>query len=193
MGSNSDWDLEQCVENVHEAAAELSDISGISRISIVGMRLGATIAYLASCKKLALDALVLWEPVVRGDEYVEQLCQRDLGKRLLGLLSRRRPAERTELCGFSWTSRMEQQMKAVNLFEEVIPAAARIGIVTSWPTAEHQHLHAHLVSRGAEASVHRTKDTGGSSLDEIIFRETAFLSSEALSAILTLVRHEGSP
>ena len=54
------------------AAQELRDLSGVPRISVVGLRLGAAIA-LSTAGQIKPSRLVLWDPVLDGSAYVGDL------------------------------------------------------------------------------------------------------------------------
>ena len=70
--------LEEWEADIETALEELVDISGVSRPSLLGLRLGASIAAaVAGRRRQRLDALVMWDPVVSGDEYVAELRQID--------------------------------------------------------------------------------------------------------------------
>jgi pimeloyl-ACP methyl ester carboxylesterase len=60
------------VASVGHAVAEVRR-TGASRVIVVGMRMGATIAYVAAARgDLALDELVLWDPCVSGRGYLRE-------------------------------------------------------------------------------------------------------------------------
>lgn len=70
-----------------EAAIEaLQDIAGTSRIVLIGLRLGANIALNVALRhKSAVEALVLWDPIISGDHYVAALqAGSDVGDDVLG-------------------------------------------------------------------------------------------------------------
>jgi pimeloyl-ACP methyl ester carboxylesterase len=73
-GSFDDPDLDRLwVESV-TAAADLLRSCGLSSISLVGMRLGATIASVAAVEDhLDLSMLVLWDPCESGRAYLREL------------------------------------------------------------------------------------------------------------------------
>jgi uncharacterized protein len=66
--------LERWIDDVFTATEELSDTAGVQRVAWVGLRLGATTIALASARRPAmLSDLVLWDPVVDGRAYLEEL------------------------------------------------------------------------------------------------------------------------
>jgi len=69
--------LEQWEQDIGTAMEELQDMSGANRVSLVGLRLGATLAArVAQQQKVA--RLILWEPVVDGKAYLQDRIETDL-------------------------------------------------------------------------------------------------------------------
>ena len=71
-GNTDQCALEQWLQDIETAIFELKDLSASSKISIVGLRLGATLAALAS-QRANINKLVLWDPVVRGQVYIQNM------------------------------------------------------------------------------------------------------------------------
>src|SRR5207248_357876 len=71
-GSDEDPDrVATWLANIRDAQAWLTRQLGCKRISVVGLRLGATLAaHAASAEEI--DGLVLWAPVVKGRRYVRE-------------------------------------------------------------------------------------------------------------------------
>ena len=58
-------------EDTRTAAAYLRHVTEISRLSLIGIRLGATIA--ATSKVPDVDQLILWAPITEGADFLQQL------------------------------------------------------------------------------------------------------------------------
>jgi pimeloyl-ACP methyl ester carboxylesterase len=65
--------LERWIDDVMIASDELTDSAGVQDVAWVGLRFGGTIAALASAQRVQPKALVLWDPVVDGLAYLEEL------------------------------------------------------------------------------------------------------------------------
>jgi pimeloyl-ACP methyl ester carboxylesterase len=73
-GDAEDVTLSGGRDDIQAAVQELQDTTGVSRISLIGLRLGATmVAQVARSCSEQLDRLVLWEPIVSGAAYVREL------------------------------------------------------------------------------------------------------------------------
>jgi pimeloyl-ACP methyl ester carboxylesterase len=66
--------LETWIDDLAAAAAHLRHVSGVSRVALLGLRLGASLAALA-CARGGVQArhLLLWDPVVEGAHYLREL------------------------------------------------------------------------------------------------------------------------
>jgi pimeloyl-ACP methyl ester carboxylesterase len=106
--------------DIATACKELNALSRARSLCVVGLGLGATLAVQAA-SLASLDQLVLWEPVVSGTRYLDQL----------DLLDRRLRVARLDLTSMR------------------VPAGTSVGVVaaTSWrdlPTLKNQFPSAHL-------------------------------------------------
>ncbi len=64
--------LERWTQDAKSAAQELKDATGLRKLSVVGLRMGAALAALAA-PKIKPNVMVFWDPVVDGGRYVQQL------------------------------------------------------------------------------------------------------------------------
>jgi uncharacterized protein len=73
-GEVSQTDLECCESNVEAAMEAVRDMAGVSQVALVGLRVGANVAARAALRfPDQVAALVLWDPIVSGEEYVSAL------------------------------------------------------------------------------------------------------------------------
>src|SRR5215469_6794225 len=63
------------VEDVGQAIRELRARSGAETISLVGLRLGATVAMLHAAESGPVDSLVLWSPYVCGAGFLSEVTK----------------------------------------------------------------------------------------------------------------------
>ncbi|WP_460571104.1 hypothetical protein [Humibacter soli] len=59
------------ITSIEHAVSEVRR-AGVDHVSVVGMRLGATIAYAAAARGLDLEDLVLWDPCVSGRAFLRE-------------------------------------------------------------------------------------------------------------------------
>lgn len=68
---------DQWVANVGQAIDELRELTGVSAVSVVGLRLGALLASQACAGREDIERLVLWDPISSGESYEAEL-QREI-------------------------------------------------------------------------------------------------------------------
>lgn len=82
QGRFEDFTAEDQVEDLLAARQELVRRSGVPCQGLCGLRLGATLAAVAAARAGLDAALVLWEPVVRGDRYMDDLLRGVMAKEM---------------------------------------------------------------------------------------------------------------
>lgn len=75
MGASEDVSIAGWIADIGTAAEQLLSTSGAKKLVAVGLRLGGTLAALATSRGgLRLRHLVLWDPVVDGSGYLRELA-----------------------------------------------------------------------------------------------------------------------
>ncbi len=73
-GDIADYGVDAWIADIEAAADELRRESGVSRIVLVGLRFGATLAALCAQRgRLRAAHVLLWDPVVDGAQYLREL------------------------------------------------------------------------------------------------------------------------
>lgn len=88
--------LDDWLSDVADVVEELKKSEAVSSIALGGLRFGASLALLAAQRIESVSALILWDPVIDGKHYVEEL--RRLHGRMLKDLERFARARRSEEC-----------------------------------------------------------------------------------------------
>jgi pimeloyl-ACP methyl ester carboxylesterase len=133
-GDGIDGDLDQWRRDVAAALEECRTRWGHTRIAAVGLRLGATLAVLAAQDAGLLDALVLWEPVVSGRAYLDDLEARHRAfRRTLpqGGPESAAPAGWAELAGFLYSPRLLAQLAQLDLQAATVAARRTLVLETT--------------------------------------------------------------
>ncbi|MGB0496339.1 MAG: non-ribosomal peptide synthetase, partial [Kangiellaceae bacterium] len=117
LGYDSDACVERWQDDIFQASEFLKSKSNHTEISIVGLRFGASLAALSKVENI--DKLVLWEPIIDGNEYVNELFRKY--ENTLEDLNyiRKKPAraKKGELIGFGFSESLERSIRNINLFE----------------------------------------------------------------------------
>lgn len=159
-GEGEDGRFEIWVENVVEAAAELKAISSARSVSVVGMRLGAAIALAACEANLKARTLVLWEPVVTGIEYLNELEELDKRRHLWLLHGYREPEATPELLGFTMPDGLRRSLLAFDACARPAPQVERVAIVAESEQQPYDRLRESLAGRGIPTVTSVVKDDG---------------------------------
>jgi alpha-beta hydrolase superfamily lysophospholipase len=125
-GEASDATLIRWRADLSAAIDEVKRRSGARKVSLAGMRLGGTLACLESPTRSDLDVVVLWEPILRGSFYLQQL--RGVERAWMSDVSRRSSNGGSDpnrhLAG-TITAKMESEIAAVDLTTAPLPRATR--------------------------------------------------------------------
>lgn len=146
VGDSSGVDAEATMSawlgDVCAAIDELKDTAGVANVSVVGIRLGASLAYLATQARTDIDQVVLWDPVVKGSDYVAELIgvsetpQRNAAAAARG--------ETIGVGAFALTASLRRDVEAIDLCAIDKHAAKRLFLVTSEERPEYPRLRDHL-------------------------------------------------
>jgi hypothetical protein len=122
------------------------------------MRLGAAFGAIASSRGVALEDLILWEPVIRGERYLDELESLDASMRLRLL----HPPERLheELAGFTFPRRIRQSVARIDLAALDPVHARRVLVLASSTDADTARLRDGLSRGGTTVQVNATNATG---------------------------------
>ena len=122
--------IDRWLADIQAAFQELVDNSGVRQVAAVGLRLGATLACAAG-REIPLQHLILWDPVLDGRKYVENM------RRMQGRLKTDWPSAPTctpgaafeDLLGYHYPAQLIEQLNALNLSVEALPKVERLSLV----------------------------------------------------------------
>ncbi len=115
--------VESAVRDIGIAADHLRATSGVQKISLVGLRFGATLAMLAGARGAPRPYhLLMWDPVVDGGAYLRELgaqhqtyMRAELGPRWRDRLRVRADGSPHETLGVSISDTLAAEMSAIDL------------------------------------------------------------------------------
>jgi pimeloyl-ACP methyl ester carboxylesterase len=159
-GSAAVW-----VDNIREAASELRDIASVREISIVGMRLGATLATRAAGEGLSVRNLVLWDPAVDGKSHVREL--RRLERVKYGLTRQGPRITPHELLGYPFPAERKADLEQLAIATRL--SAQRVRIFVSEDRPEYRQLVRTVQDRaGNPPSYELVPDETRTGLEEVL-------------------------
>lgn len=151
-GSSEDFGVDDWLDDIVAAAAELRRESGSAHLVLVGLRLGATLAALATVRReLRARHLVLWDPVTDGAAYLRELASAhrqymdaEMGAAgWHGELRMHADGTPAEALGMEITPALAAALGNADLAREV-PRAEHLTVVSSRPTPELARWRAQL-------------------------------------------------
>jgi len=147
-GASDEVDVEQWRNDIVTAIGQARSIDGISSVSLIGLRLGATLATLVAAERDDIDQLVLWDPILDGNRCLEE----QVGDHRSWLKSRsemgwdppRQDDEYSQALGFPITNKMRTTLEQVDLTRLTERPARSILVVEAGESEATKRLVAHL-------------------------------------------------
>ena len=142
------------VEDISLAIDQLLALSGLERVVLVGLRLGATLASLAAVGHDKLTRIVLWDPIVNGDDYLDEILEwhrRNLWY-YLGDVEQHSSQHDLEVLGFAISDTMRDELEQVNLLTLDWKASETVMLVERQSSAMTDRLRAHLEGVGVDVN-----------------------------------------
>lgn len=151
-GESDEGDIDQWMSDVVTAIEQARLTHGLAKVSLIGLRLGATLATLVSSQRDDIDQLVLWDPILDGRGYLEEQSA----------THRAWLARRTELCwepskqddevpqvlGFPLTNRIRKTLEEIDLLRLSKRPARNVLIIRADENQDARLLEAHLRELG---------------------------------------------
>jgi pimeloyl-ACP methyl ester carboxylesterase len=131
-GEAEDTRVPQCLADIETAIEELKDLSTVRRVSLVGLRLGATLAAMVTTRRRDIDRLVALDPIDDGSTYVSRL--RSLHERWIDTRPWSRPTGHNtlpEVIGFPFPDELEQQLERLAPGGLTRSLARRVSVIVS--------------------------------------------------------------
>jgi pimeloyl-ACP methyl ester carboxylesterase len=146
-GEARDCTVAGWLDDMEAAIEELQRLSGNPRVVLVGLRFGATLAALCAQREhLRVAQLVLWDPVVRGDHYLQELAEMHLAYLKEELGQRADPHRNdggkrfpTEALGMPISDSLAAQMAGIDI-ALTLPRTRHTTVISSRPSADMERL-----------------------------------------------------
>ncbi|MEQ9320406.1 MAG: hypothetical protein RIF41_14670 [Polyangiaceae bacterium] len=187
--------LARWVADVGDAADELKDTSGVAKVSFTGLRLGASLALLAASGRRDLDRVALWDPIVNGRAYLDDLQRIHEIYLAAEFPPTGPPLDRAgftphEIMGFPLPPELRAELEALDLTTQELKKVRRVTLVVSTKSPQYDALADHLTAQGAEVSVEHVPVGVNWNSDETM--ETSLVPTEAIDAVTAALTPRGS-
>lgn len=124
-GESEEGGLDEWEADIESALDEIADTVGTRQPVLIGMRLGASLALKVAMKRPhGVSALVLWDPIFSGRQYLEELHSSSRPDR--GSIDGAAIAKSAKhVDGFPLTERLETGLRALDLFSMINDLSVR--------------------------------------------------------------------
>lgn len=126
--------IHQWQEDVVNAIEEALALGNRERASIIGLRLGATLGCMVGCRHPAVTEAALWDPVVTGPQYLEELAQQHGAAPAAG------PDYPDEVLGFPLSAPLRDEIGGLNLASADVSSLRRVLLIHNADSADHDAL-----------------------------------------------------
>jgi len=193
-GESGDWDVERCTADIGTAMDEIKASRGLTSVGLVGLRLGASLAARTAARRGGVPFVVLWEPIVEGGSYLQEL--RDLQKRWVDFEVELRPGARKlaterEVLGHPLSENLAASLSSVDLRTGPGRVADRILIVDEGACSHIDELEQSLAKAGPR--VERRRVEGGRIWNRETDGDQARVPRAVLEEIVDWVAREARP
>lgn len=127
-GETEDATVETHLADIEAAVRELRRLAGTQTVGLLGLRFGATLALLAARRPSpGVDFLVLWEPILKGEEYLLKCLRSHLATQMAAykkivktrnqILADIEEGRSVNIEGYLLSSEFCRQVRAIDLIE----------------------------------------------------------------------------
>jgi alpha-beta hydrolase superfamily lysophospholipase len=137
--------LATALANIHDAVAWLRHTAGCQHISLIGLRLGATLAALYA-EHHAVENFVLWSPIIKGRRYLRELTALSQTAQHAATSA----SANLEAMGFVYSHETADELAQIDLLSQSLRCKHAL-IATSTNTPGDSQLLDHLSKQGVAA------------------------------------------
>jgi pimeloyl-ACP methyl ester carboxylesterase len=149
-GETTESSLSEWIGNISQAICELQQRIAVSKICLIGLRLGASLAFLNAQQARCATSVVLWDPVIRGDAYLTELIA--LQKEMLRFRPKPRGSQRMryplDIFGFPLSEGFCRSIGEIDLLQTPRKVAEHVLLVETQAGEESQQLRGILANTG---------------------------------------------
>jgi esterase/lipase len=129
-GKSSEGNVSIWEENITNASKELINRTGVSAVSLIGLRFGADLAADLCDKGFKIKNLVLWDPIENGTKYLTELYLLNKGYFRYSFNSKLAKSTH-EFIGFNYNENMQKGIKNINISSMELNCAEKIFLIVS--------------------------------------------------------------
>ncbi len=127
-GDFSDSTVETRMSDIDHAIATIkTEINGLDRVNLLGLRFGATLAALKAGQRNDINRIILWDPIIDGSRYMQEILRTNLTTQLAvygkvtqnreALVAKMKSGATVNIDGYELSCDLFEQVSAINLFD----------------------------------------------------------------------------
>jgi uncharacterized protein len=149
-GDAEEATVPQWLDDISTAISELKHRSGLFRVCLIGLRLGAALSAVAAAGRSDVVSMAFWDPVVRGSSYLQELValQKEM-QRFRPKFGRRNRHDGLELLGFPFPHALASGIGDINLLTIAGHIDASVLVIESRRPEIGSNLQSRLTQPGA--------------------------------------------
>lgn len=155
-GDSEQGRIPQWLNDITTAVNKIRERCNLTKVCLAGVRLGGTLSLMAGAERGDIESIVLWDPVVNGKDYIEELTT--LQQEMLVKSKVRRDSfvtDQVEILGFAFHRQMLGRLAEVDLLSVRRHPANNILIVESGEKTRDGKLVECLERVGADVEYQR--------------------------------------
>ncbi len=155
LGESEEGSLSEWISDISTAINELKNGTGVSHICLIGLRMGASMSLLAAENRNDIDAIILWESIVNGDEYIQELnklhLERAKSKGYRSQVNKNAGKHKhREILGFPITDLLLKELQDIDLLSLKENPANKLLLLSNCDDYDRRDLSNHLKTLDAD-------------------------------------------
>ncbi len=125
MGEFADSDVNSRLADISKAVEHILSVAEVNSVALFGLRFGAALAAMAADMDSRVSSLILWQPIVDGEQYMQEILRSNLSTQMTvfgkvksnrnELVDSMRAGEPVNVDGYHLTGRMYDQAAQIHL------------------------------------------------------------------------------
>ena len=153
-GDGGEGSIMQWINDIEAAIEEVKHRGASSKICLVGARLGAALGVLVGVPRSDVEAIVLWDPVLDGKNYVSDLVAQHkewLNERSTEIHTPESTQKTLEVLGYPFSATLQEDLGRINLLTVERCPAKHVLTLENDKTSSGIQLSDHWKESGADS------------------------------------------
>jgi uncharacterized protein len=161
-GDGEEATAERWIDDIAAALDELKDTADVDELAVVGLRMGALLSAFATAERKDVTRLVLWDPIVSGAEYLNEVLSDHTGESFAsnGNGATSGAAQTLGIMGFPMSATLRSGIERLRLTDTAPRSGTEYMVVVSDVNEDQRTLLSTLEGGGGEVTFRRVPSEG---------------------------------